>query len=184
MSSIADLGLGSIPRATNWEYANTAARTGASGFVATDVGKLAKQLDTGAIWELTAVTPTWSQVGGGAGFAIDFTVNTQAGTAIVVDVSLEKDGTAVAEEYGLFAWLSDTPKSAIVSPAPTGGVVIGDGGAGETIIEHAADVAWHVRTNASGAIDFQIVDSGTPTFYLNLILPDGVIVVSDAITFV
>lgn len=48
----------------NWSYANAAARTGASGFIAADVGKFARQLDDNTIWLLTATTPTWAQVGG------------------------------------------------------------------------------------------------------------------------
>lgn len=52
----------------NWEYANAAARTGATGFIASDVSKWAKQLDNGTYWELTATTPTWAQrTGAGAG---------------------------------------------------------------------------------------------------------------------
>lgn len=45
----------------SWTYADAAARTGASGFVAGDVGKIAYQTDTATYWRLTAVTPTWVQ---------------------------------------------------------------------------------------------------------------------------
>lgn len=48
----------------NWSYADAATRTAATGFAAADVGKLARQLDTNALWMLTATTPTWVQVGG------------------------------------------------------------------------------------------------------------------------
>lgn len=52
----------------SWEYADAAARTAATGFVAADVGKLARQLDSNTLWMLTATTPTWVQQGsGGAG---------------------------------------------------------------------------------------------------------------------
>lgn len=44
----------------NWTYADAAARTGATGFVAADVGKIAYQTDTGEYWRLTATTPTWA----------------------------------------------------------------------------------------------------------------------------
>lgn len=47
-----------------WEYADAAARTGASGFVAGDVGKLARQLDDNSFWVLTATTPSWVKVSG------------------------------------------------------------------------------------------------------------------------
>jgi hypothetical protein len=46
----------------NWTYANAAARTGATGFVTADLGKLAYQSDNGTYWRLTAVTPTWAAV--------------------------------------------------------------------------------------------------------------------------
>lgn len=57
-----DQGVGEIHLPYNWTYADAAARTGATGFVAADVGKFARQLDDNSIWMLTAVTPTWIQV--------------------------------------------------------------------------------------------------------------------------
>lgn len=48
-----------------YEYANAAARTGATGFTAADIGKFARQLDDDSLWMLIAVTPTWVTVGGG-----------------------------------------------------------------------------------------------------------------------
>lgn len=45
----------------NWTYANAGARTGASGFLSTDLGKLAFQTDNSTYWRLTATTPTWEQ---------------------------------------------------------------------------------------------------------------------------
>lgn len=48
-----------------YEYANAAARTGASGFVAADVGKIARQTDDDSFYVLTATTPTWLQIGSG-----------------------------------------------------------------------------------------------------------------------
>jgi hypothetical protein len=53
-----------IHTAISYQYANAAARTGATGFIAGDVGKLAWQLDTNSIWMLTATTPTWVSIGG------------------------------------------------------------------------------------------------------------------------
>jgi len=48
----------------NWEYADAAARTGAAGLVATDVGKLARQTDDDTLWMLVDDSPvTWVQVG-------------------------------------------------------------------------------------------------------------------------
>jgi len=53
--------------AYQWSYANAAARTGATGFVAADVGKLALQSDDNSLWMLTVTTPTWLFIGGGTG---------------------------------------------------------------------------------------------------------------------
>jgi hypothetical protein len=49
-------------RLESWVYANAAARTGATGFVAGDVGRISYQTDTGQYWRLTATTPTWQLI--------------------------------------------------------------------------------------------------------------------------
>jgi hypothetical protein len=58
-----NIAAGSIHVPYNWSYANAAARTGATGFVAGDLGTLARQTDNDSLWMLTATTPTWVQVG-------------------------------------------------------------------------------------------------------------------------
>lgn len=89
--------LGEIHIVHNWEYADAAARTGATGFIASDVGKWAKQLDNGTFWELTATTPTWAQrtgtgIGGSTGSTDNALLradgtggNTAQASAITVD---------------------------------------------------------------------------------------------------
>ena len=59
-----DFPLGQSHIVETWQYADAAARTGASGFDSLDVGKLALQLDTGTVYRLTATTPTWAVWGG------------------------------------------------------------------------------------------------------------------------
>jgi len=44
-----------------WTYANAAARTGATGFVASDLEQLAYQSDTQTYWRLQTTGPTWVQ---------------------------------------------------------------------------------------------------------------------------
>lgn len=46
----------------NWTYANEAARTGATGLVSGDLGKIAYQTSDGSYWRLTATTPTWASI--------------------------------------------------------------------------------------------------------------------------
>jgi hypothetical protein len=54
-----------VHRAHRWEYADAAARLAGAGFVATDVGKHALQLDTHALWLLTDEAPvTWFKFAG------------------------------------------------------------------------------------------------------------------------
>lgn len=45
-----------------YSYANAAARTGATGFVSGDIGKVARQTDDNSFWVLTATTPTWARL--------------------------------------------------------------------------------------------------------------------------
>jgi prepilin-type N-terminal cleavage/methylation domain-containing protein len=42
-----------------WTYADAAARTGATGLFATDIGQLAYQSDTQTFWRLLTTAPTW-----------------------------------------------------------------------------------------------------------------------------
>lgn len=51
----------------SYTYANAAARLAATGFVAGDIGKSAKQTDTGTFWLLTSTSPTWAPLGGSGG---------------------------------------------------------------------------------------------------------------------
>jgi len=50
--------------AHSYEYANAGARTGASGFVSADIGKIARQTDDNSFWVLQATTPTWADITG------------------------------------------------------------------------------------------------------------------------
>lgn len=59
-----NIAVGDVHIPYNWTYANAAARTGATGFAAADVGKIARQTDNNTLWMLTATTPTWVQIGG------------------------------------------------------------------------------------------------------------------------
>lgn len=52
----------------SFSYANTAARTGATGLLPADVGKLARQLDDNTLWMLTDDSPvTWIAIGSSGG---------------------------------------------------------------------------------------------------------------------
>lgn len=71
MSFHSNASLGARHPVHNYEYADATARTAASGFTASDVGKVAQQLDDESFWVLKNHSPiTWAQIdGGGAGEA-------------------------------------------------------------------------------------------------------------------
>lgn len=54
--------LGEIHRVANWEYADATARLAATGFLPSDLGKWAKQINDGSYWELTDDSPiVWAR---------------------------------------------------------------------------------------------------------------------------
>lgn len=66
-------------------YANAAGRTGAAGFAAYDVGKIALQLDDGSYWILTSIAPTWTQVNtGGTSTDTDAIHDNVAGEIVLI----------------------------------------------------------------------------------------------------
>jgi hypothetical protein len=75
-------------RLESWVYANTAARTGATGFVAGDIGRIAYQTDTGQYWRLTATTPTWANVEALTTATLQTGEQTLAGTTSTTGVML------------------------------------------------------------------------------------------------
>lgn len=72
-----------IHTSISYIYADAAGRSGASGFVADDVGKIAYQTDTSTYWFLESTTPTWAQISVNAAtplwrtlLNVDFTLRT------------------------------------------------------------------------------------------------------------
>lgn len=113
----------------------------------------------------------------------NFTVGTESTNAINVAVQLmdRENGNEVAERIGMAWYLSaDANGDAIAGAAPTGGIAIGTDG---LLLEWTANLSGWVVSEADGDIDVTLTDTGTPTFYLVLVAPDGKLYVSGAITF-
>lgn len=111
-----------------------------------------------------------------------FVVGTEAANAINVAVQL-KDGAGVnvAERKVLQWYLATNATGATpAGTAPTGKVAAGAAGA---LIESINNLSGMAVTNATGQLDVTLTDTGTPTFYLVLVLPNGSLAVSPAITF-
>ena len=109
-------------------------------------------------------------------------VGTEVPDTINVTIQLQ-DGDAVdlTTASGVLAYLSDDADgSSVTATAPTGGVAIGVDGLAIPIV---AGKYFQLVSEADGDIDLDIIDTGTPTFYLVVIMPNGDLVVSSAITF-
>ena len=121
------------------------------------------------------------QAGLNVGWVIDLTVLAEGGDEIVVELEVfDTEDNPLEEVRHLVAWLSDAAGGAPTSVAPNADVVISGG---INLIEHTADIYFELLTDASGEAVFTIGDSGSPTFYLNVVQGDGTIFSSTAITF-
>lgn len=115
------------------------------------------------------------------GITASFTVGAEASNAINVAVQL-KDGAGVdlARRCGLAWYLSADANGDAISAAPSGGIAIGTDG---LLLEWTNNVSGWVVSEADGDIDVTLTETSTPTFYLVLVLPDGRLTISGAITF-
>lgn len=115
---------------------------------------------------------------------VTFVIGAEGSNIINVGLQLnDLAGNALAVIGNVFAYLSDASTGiAISAAAPDGSVAIGTDGA--IILEHVTDLAWDLQSEADGDIDLDINDvTGTPTWYLVVVMPSGLQVVSTAITF-
>jgi len=115
MSLHKSLAIGDIHIPYQWSYADSTARGAATGFVAGDVGKLARQLDNNSLWMLSNHSPiAWRSIAeGGTPVAHASTHNVGGGDTLAIDAaagtgSLRTLGTsATAACAGNDARLSD-----------------------------------------------------------------------------
>lgn len=142
---------------------------------------------TSAAGELVTVLlwPAGQYVGptdGGVGDA-SFTIGGEAADVINVAVQL-KDvfGADLAVRGSVDFYLSDDANGdSIASAAPDGGIAIGTDG---LMIEWTANLAGKLTSESDGDIDINMTHAaGAKTVYLVLVLPNGKLKVSSAITF-
>lgn len=110
-------------------------------------------------------------------------VGTESADVINVTIQLKqaKSGNDLAERGAVFAYLSDDANGdSIAATAPDGNVAVGTDG---LLIPVVADKAFRLVSEADGDIDLDIGESGAATWYLILVMPDGRLIASDAITF-
>jgi hypothetical protein len=112
----------------------------------------------------------------------EFTIGDEETDVINVAIQLtDNAGDPIEVAAAVRAYLSDDADgSSLAATAPDGGVAIGANGVAIPLV---ADKAFELVSAADGTVDLDIEESGAATFYLVLIMPDGRLVVSDAITF-
>jgi hypothetical protein len=111
-----------------------------------------------------------------------FSVGTEGTDAIIVGVQLKTEaGVDIAHRGVVHAYLSDDANGdSLVASAPSGGVAIGTDGLAIPLV---ANKAFLLTSEADGDIDLSITEAGAKTCYLAVVLPNGKLTVSGAITF-
>ena len=119
----------------------------------------------------------------GGPYSVTYVIGAEAGNSINVGIQLvDAAGTNVAAVAALDTYLSDDVTGIGVSAsAPGANAVIGTDGA--FLVVHTADLAWLVQSEADGHIDIDIGHVGASTWYMVVLLPNGLLAVSAAITF-
>jgi hypothetical protein len=115
--------------------------------------------------------------------SVTFTVGAQAGDVINVGLQLkDANGVDMAVRSSLLAYLSDDAAGgSIAAAAASGGVVIGTDGLAIPIV---ASKFFLLTSEADGDIDLDITEAGADTWFLIVVLPNGKLAPSGAITFV
>jgi len=110
------------------------------------------------------------------------TVGSEAADVINVAVQLlDADDNEIAARGSVPFYLADDATGdTVTGTAPDGGIAIGTDGA---MIEWTANAAGLLVSEADGDIDIDMTESGTATWYLILVMPNGKLVASGAITF-
>jgi hypothetical protein len=112
----------------------------------------------------------------------EFTIAAEDGDVINVAIQLtDLLGNDLESAAAIGAYLSDDADgSTLTATAPDGGVAVGAAGLAIPLI---ADKRFDLVTDATGAIDLDIEEAAAGTWYLVLVMPNGSLVVSGAITF-
>jgi len=111
-----------------------------------------------------------------------FTVGTETGgNTINVAIQLkDAAGTDMAIRSALPWYLSSDANGDAIATATSGGIAIGTDG---LLLEWTNNLSGLVISESDGDIDVNLVEASTGTWYLVLVLPNGKLSVSGAITF-
>lgn len=110
-----------------------------------------------------------------------FSVGAEAANVITVSVQLvdRENGNEISERVALPWYLSADANGDAIGTAPSAGTAAGTDG---LLIEWTANLAGIVVSEADGDIDIAMTEVGALTNYLILVMPDGKLYASPAIT--
>lgn len=116
---------------------------------------------------------------------IDATITVGTEAANVINVAIQftdrNNGNEIGERVAVPYYLADDANGDTPgATAPDGGIAIGTDGA---LIEWAANLSGLLISESDGDADIDLTESGVDTWYLILVMPDGKLVASGAITF-
>lgn len=112
--------------------------------------------------------------------SVSFTVGTEAANTINVALQAkDADGNDVAQAVCLPWYLSSDSAGQAIGTAHSSAPAIGTDG---HLITTLASLAGLLTFEADGDADIDFLDTGTGTVYLCVVLPDGSLAISDAIT--
>ncbi len=111
-----------------------------------------------------------------------FTIGAENTNAINVAIHLadRRNGGDLTERAAIQWYLAADTNGDSIATAPSGGIAIGTDG---LLIEHSNNLAGVAISESDGDIDVTITESTAKSFYLILIMPDGKLYSSGAITF-
>lgn len=140
------------------------------------------KLGAGAGTALTATANELNALDGAATGAPTFTPAAEVGNMIDVAVQLkDADAVNLAVRTGLYGYLSDNADgSTLTGTAADGGIAAGAAG---IVDQQTAGKSFYAVTNAAGLVNIRITHSLAKTYYGVLVLPNGKLAVSGAITF-
>lgn len=114
---------------------------------------------------------------------VSFTIGAEAGDVINVAVACKtpKQG-AIAERVAFTCYLSDNADgSTLTATVPTSNLAVGTNGV--ILGTLTTNKAVQLLTNAAGLVDLNITQTAAKTYYLVVVMPDGSLSISGAITF-
>jgi len=110
-------------------------------------------------------------------------VGSETANVIPVTVQLQApDAAPINHKAYVQAYLSSDAAGDVLEATGPDAIAIGTNG---TLFKSGGDsvVQFGLKAEVTGAIDINVTKSGEDTFYLNVILPNGVVNTSTAITF-